>query len=95
MIDKFFKNSKSKNKEAKVIVEMLAIIKVNLVGQKNLSMMRSKMVQMLLNQVYKPETITLKSNKKILVKTTGVWGKYKTLHDLYKEAHTPWEWILN
>ena len=39
-----------------------------------------------------PETITLDSkNKDFLLKQGTIWdGKY--LHDLYKEAYTPWEW---
>lgn len=46
-------------------------------------------------QVYKADTITINSNKKdFLVSTEGVWNKYKTLHDLYQKAHTPWEWIF-
>ena len=43
-------------------------------------------------QTYTPETITLDSkNKDFLLKQGTIWdGKY--LHDLYKEAYTPWEW---
>ncbi len=42
-------------------------------------------------QTYTADTITLKSKKDdFLIKGT-IWdGKY--LHDLYKEAYTPWEW---
>ena len=43
-------------------------------------------------QTYTPDTITLNSrNKDFLLKQGTIWdGKY--LHDLYKEAYTPWEW---
>ncbi len=43
-------------------------------------------------QTYKPETITLKSNKPYFLLDDDKWGESKTLWDLYKEAHTPWEW---
>ena len=43
-------------------------------------------------QTYTPDTITLNSrNKDFLLKQGTIWdGKY--LHDLYKEAYTPWDW---
>lgn len=43
-------------------------------------------------QTYTPDTITLNSrNKDFLLKQGTIWdGKY--LHDLYREAYTPWEW---
>ena len=43
-------------------------------------------------QTYTPDTITLNSrNKDFLLKQGTIWdGKH--LHDLYKEAYTPWEW---
>jgi pseudaminic acid synthase len=45
-------------------------------------------------QVYKPDTITLKTNKKdFIVRSSGSWGKFKTLYDLYEKAYTPWDWI--
>ena len=96
MIDKFFKKIVNpKNKEVKVIVEMSGNHQGKFSGAKKFIDDAIKNgADAIKFQVYKPETITLKSNKKdFLVKTTGVWGKYKTLHDLYKEAHTPWEWI--
>jgi pseudaminic acid synthase len=43
-------------------------------------------------QTYKAETITLKSNKPYFLLDDNKWGESKTLWDLYKEAHTPWEW---
>ena len=42
-------------------------------------------------QTYKPETITLDSNKDDFILQGGLWDKYK-LFDLYKKAMTPWEW---
>ncbi len=45
-------------------------------------------------QTFKPETITLKSNKKdFLIKDkNNLWKKNNNLYSLYKKAHTPWEW---
>ena len=45
-------------------------------------------------QVYKPETITLNSKKNdFLVEKSSPWKKNKYLFNLYKKAHTPWDWI--
>lgn len=44
-------------------------------------------------QTYTPDTITLDSNKKYFqIKGKGSWAG-QTLHQLYKKAYTPWEWI--
>ena len=41
-------------------------------------------------QTYTADTITLKSDRPEFLVT---WqGKQRTLHDLYQEAYTPWEW---
>lgn len=43
-------------------------------------------------QTYTPDTLTLKSSAPpFVVKTKNVWAG-RTLHDLYAEAMTPWEW---
>lgn len=43
-------------------------------------------------QTYTPNTITLDSNKSdFLINHETIWDG-QTLFDLYKEAHTPWEW---
>lgn len=42
-------------------------------------------------QTYSPDTITLNSTNKDFLITKGPWAG-KTLYDLYKEAHTPYEW---
>ena len=43
-------------------------------------------------QTYKPDTITLKSNKKdFLLPKNSPWVK-KNLWNLYKDASTPWHW---
>jgi N-acetylneuraminate synthase len=42
-------------------------------------------------QTYKPETITLDSDAPEFTIEGGLWDG-RTLFDLYKEAHMPWEW---
>lgn len=42
-------------------------------------------------QTYRPDTITLKSQKEDFVIKGGLWNG-RTLYDLYEEAHTPWDW---
>lgn len=42
-------------------------------------------------QTYTPDTITLNSKKEDFVIKGGLWDG-RTLHDLYEEAHTPWDW---
>jgi len=43
-------------------------------------------------QTYTPDTLTLKSDAgSFVVKTKNEWAG-RTLHDLYSEAMTPWEW---
>jgi N-acetylneuraminate synthase len=43
-------------------------------------------------QTYTPDTLTLKSSApEFVVRTKNEWGG-RTLHDLYAEAMTPWEW---
>lgn len=43
-------------------------------------------------QTYTPDTLTLRSNAPhFVVKTKNEWAG-RTLHDLYAEAMTPWEW---
>ena len=43
-------------------------------------------------QTYTPDTLTLKSNAPhFIVRTSNEWNG-RTLHDLYAEAMTPWEW---
>ena len=64
MIDKFLKNSKSKNKEVKVIVEMSGNHQGKFSGAKKFIDDAIKNgADAIKFQVYKPETIT-KSNKK-------------------------------
>ena len=42
-------------------------------------------------QTYTPDTITINHDSEDFLIKEGLWkGKY--LYDLYKEAHTPWEW---
>src|SRR5262249_48076672 len=43
-------------------------------------------------QTYTPDTLTIKSDAPhFVVRTKNVWSG-RTLHDLYGEAMTPWEW---
>lgn len=42
-------------------------------------------------QTYKPDTITLDSDKECFLATGKLWKGTK-LYDLYKDAYTPWEW---
>ena len=42
-------------------------------------------------QTYRPDTITLNSKNEDFVIKGGLWDG-RTLHNLYEEAHTPWDW---
>lgn len=42
-------------------------------------------------QTYTPDTITLNSDREEFRIQGGLWGG-RTLYDLYKEAHMPWDW---
>ena len=42
-------------------------------------------------QTYRPETMTINSNKKYFKIKKGLW-KNNSLWSLYKKAHTPYEW---
>jgi N-acetylneuraminate synthase len=43
-------------------------------------------------QTYTPDTITIASNKPWFRIASGTRWDGRTLHDLYAEAYTPWEW---
>ena len=43
-------------------------------------------------QTYTPDTITLRSDKECFRISGGTLWDGRTLHDLYQEAFTPWEW---
>jgi pseudaminic acid synthase len=42
-------------------------------------------------QTYRPDTITLKSDKEDFMIRGGLWDG-RSLYDLYEEAHLPWAW---
>ena len=42
-------------------------------------------------QTYRPDTITMKSDNPDFLIKGGLWDG-NTLHDLYEEAHMPWDW---
>ena len=45
-------------------------------------------------QVYTPETITMNSdNPDFLLPTDNDWSEFRSFHELYQQAYTPWEWI--
>ncbi len=45
-------------------------------------------------QAYRPDTITLKSDKDdFLIAKDNAWAAYNNLFELYEQAHTPWEWF--
>jgi pseudaminic acid synthase len=45
-------------------------------------------------QVYRPDTITLNSDKPdFRIAPDNAWAAYGTLYRLYEYAHTPWEWL--
>ena len=96
MIKKFFeKIIQPKNNHVKIIAEMSGNHQGTYEGANKFVKQAIKMgADAIKFQVYRADTITLNSNKKdFLVRSEGVWGKFKTLHDLYDEAHTPWKWI--
>lgn len=43
-------------------------------------------------QTYTADTMTINSNKEDFIVGGGTVWDGRTLHDLYKEAYTPWEW---
>jgi len=47
-------------------------------------------------QVYRPDTITMKSDRPdFRLASDNDWARFGTLYDLYEKAHTPWDWIAD
>ena len=45
-------------------------------------------------QVYRPDTLTINSDKKdFKLKNNKSWKKYNNLYNLFSKSYTPWEWI--
>lgn len=45
-------------------------------------------------QVYKPEILTINTNKKdFRLDKNNSWNKYKNLYQLFSKSYTPWDWI--
>ena len=45
-------------------------------------------------QVYRPDTITLPSDKPdFRIDRQNAWASYRTMYELYESAHTPYEWL--
>ena len=84
-----------KNNDVHVIAEMSGNHKNSLTAAKKFVIAANKNgADIIKFQVYKPETITFKSNNKdFLVEKKGGWKKYKYLYELYNKAYTPWKWI--
>ena len=83
------------NKKIKIIAEMSGNHQGTFFGAKKfVSQAIRNGADVIKFQVYRPDTITLNSKKKdFLTNNKEEWGKFKTLHDLYQEAHTPWQWV--
>ena len=45
-------------------------------------------------QVYRPDTLTINTNKKdFRLDKNKSWNKYKNLYQLFSKSYTPWDWI--
>jgi N-acetylneuraminate synthase/pseudaminic acid synthase len=91
----FKKITQRKNKDVSIIVEISGNHQNS---YKKLEKFINNIVKNKINivkfQVYKPETITIKSNKKdFKIPKNNPWSKHLNLFDLYGQAHTPWNWI--
>lgn len=61
------------------------------IAVKSIEAMKKAGVDAVKLQTYTADTLTIRSNNKYFKINEGLW-KGKTLHDLYNEAYTPWDW---
>jgi len=60
---------------------------------KTLEAMKSSGADAVKFQIYTPDIITIDSKKPPFIVNNELW-KGKSLYELYQEAYTPWEWVL-
>ncbi len=91
----FKKITQKKNKDVTIIVEISANHQNSYKKlEKFINNIVKNKIDIVKFQVYKPETITIKSNKKdFKIPKDNPWSKHLNLFDLYGQAHTPWNWI--
>ena len=61
------------------------------IAKKTIAAAKNCGVEAIKLQTYTPDTMTINCNKKDIIIQGGLWDWY-TLYQLYKEAHTPFEW---
>ena len=96
MKKKFFEELiKNKHIDTKIVVEVSSNHKGSFSDLKKLINIAVKLrVDVLKFQVYKPNTLSLKSkNSDFTIKSEKKWKNLKSRYEIYDRAHTPWKWI--